>query len=150
MLTKDTYLAIAIVVFSIVVLLGTLSYPYQSAYFPRFILILLGGLGCALFVKEIKKKKPPTSEKNEDRAPFFQNPAFIKVSLMIVYSVVYMLAISYIGFFSTTIVAIPIMIWLLGVRKPSTIIISTGIVVFFIYLIFDIFLRVPFPEGFLF
>lgn len=149
MLTKDAYLAIAIVVFSIAVLLSTLSYPYQSAYFPRFILVLLGGLGCALFVKEIKKRKPQSARKDGDQPPVFQNPAFIKVSMMIVYSVVYLLAIDYVGFFTTTIVSIPIMIWLLGVKKPSTIIISTGVVVFFIYLIFDIFLKVPFPEGLL-
>ena len=150
MLTKDAYLAIAIVLFSIVVLLGTLSYPYQSAYFPRFILILLGLLGCALFVKEIRKKKPPTPGKSGERTTVFQNPAFIKVSLMFIYSIVYLLAVNWVGFFSTTIVAIPIMTWLLGVRKPSTIIIATGIVVFFIYLIFKIFLKVPFPEGLLF
>ena len=150
MLTKDAYLAIAVVVFSIAVLLSTLSYPYQSAYFPRFILILLGGLGCALFLKEIRKKKPSTPGKDGDQPPLLQNPAFIKVSMMIVYSVVYLLLVDWVGFFSTTIVAIPIMIRLLGVKKPSTIIISTGVVVFFIYLIFDIFLKVPFPEGLLF
>jgi len=150
MLTKDAYLAIAIVVFSIAVLVSTLSYPYQSAYFPRFILMLLGGLGGALFVKEIRKKKPSASPKNGGQPSVFQNPAFVKASMMIIYSVVYLVAISYVGFFTTTIIAIPMMIWLLGVKKPSTIMISTVVVVFFIYLIFDIFLKVPFPEGLLF
>ena len=69
---------------------------------------------------------------------------------MVIYSVVYLLLVNWVGFFSTTIVSIPIMIWLLGVRKPSTMIAATGIVVFFIFLVFNIFLRVPFPEGLLF
>jgi hypothetical protein len=150
MLTKDTYLAIFIVLFSIGAYLATLSYPYQSAYFPRFILMLLGGLGCALFVKEIRKKKPSAPEKDADKPSIWQNSAFVKVSLMVVYSVVYLLGVSYVGFFSTSIVGIPVMIRLLGVKKPSTIIISTGIVVFFIFLIFRLFLKVPFPEGLLF
>jgi hypothetical protein len=150
MLTKDTYLAIIIVLFSIAAYLATLSYPYQSAYFPRFILILLGALGCLLLVKAIKLKKSSASDEKGDQPPFYQTHAFIKVSLMIIYSMVYLLVITWVGFFSTTIVAIPIMIWLLGVRKPSTIIFSTSIVVFFIYLIFRTFLKVPFPEGLLF
>ena len=69
---------------------------------------------------------------------------------MVIYSMVYLLVINWVGFFSTTIVSIPIMVWLLGVRKKSTIIIGTGIVVVFIYLVFRVFLKVPFPEGLLF
>lgn len=150
MLTKDACLAITIVLFSIGVYVGTLSYPHQSAYFPRFILILLGFLGFLLFVKEIRKKKTAIPGKSEDRPSVFQNPAFIKVSLMIIYSVIYLLLVDWVGFFSTTIVSIPIMIWLLGVRKPSTVSVATGVVVVFIYIVFRMFLKVPFPEGLLF
>ncbi len=150
MLTKDSYLALVIILFSIVVYLGSLSYPHESAYFPRFIIILLGVLGGALFVRELRNKSVSAVDKKNGSTSIFQNPAFFKVSLMIFSTVIYLLIMNWVGFFSVTIVYLPVMIRLMGVKKPSTIFISTGIVLFFILLIFRIFLKVPFPEGFLF
>jgi hypothetical protein len=69
---------------------------------------------------------------------------------MIVASTIYLLAINWAGFFSSALVYLPIMMWVLGMRKIRTIITATLVVVFFIYLIFSIFLKVPFPEGVLF
>jgi len=150
MLTKDSYLAIVIILFSIVVYLGSLSYPHESAYFPRFIIILLGVLGGVLFVREFLKKSGPAIDKKNRSTSIFQNQAFFKVSLMIFSSVIYLLIMNWVGFFSITIVYLPVMIRLMGVKKPSTIFISTGIVLSLIFLIFRAFLKVPFPEGLLF
>lgn len=152
MLTKDSYLAIVIVLSSIVIYLGSLSYPHESAYFPRFIIILLGFLGIVLFVREIRKKTDSGSaiHKKNGSIPFFQNQAFLKVSLMIFSSMIYLLVMNWAGFFSATIVYLPVMIWLMGVKKPSTIIISTVVVLLLIFLVFRAFLKVPFPEGLLF
>jgi len=156
MLTKDFFLSIAIVLFSIGVYLGSLPYPHESAYFPRFIIFLIGFLGCVLLIKEIWKNKQTHSTKNTaaansgDGIPFFWQPAFLKVALMIVASVIYLLTINWAGFFSSALVYLPIIMWVLGIRKIRTIITATLVVVFFIYLIFNMFLKVPFPEGILF
>ena len=156
MLTKDLYLALGIILFSIVSYIGSLPYPDNSAYFPRFIIFLIGFFGFLLLIKEIKKNKTPVSAENSEKAssndgiPFFRKAAFLKVSLMIVASFIYLLAIDQIGFFSSALVYLPVMIWVLGVRKIRTIVTATLVVVFFIYLIFSIFLKVPFPEGILF
>ncbi len=156
MLTKDLYLALGIILFSIVSYIGSLPYPYNSAYFPRFIIFLIGFLGCVLLIKEIRKNKQTHSAKNRgaansgDGIPFFRQPAFFKVTVMIVASVIYLLVINWAGFFSSALVYMPIMMWVLGMRKIRTIITATLVVVFFIYLIFSIFLKVPFPEGILF
>ena len=150
MLTKDSYLAIIIILFSVVVYLGSLSYPDESAYFPRFIILLLGVLGGVLLVKELRKKTGPAIDKVNEGTSIFRNQAFFKVSLMIFSSLIYLLILNWVGFFSTTIVYLPVMIFLMGVKKPTTIVISTGVVLFFIFLIFRAFLKVPFPEGLLF
>jgi hypothetical protein len=150
MLTKDSYLAIFIILLSIVIYLGTLSYPNNSAYFPRFIIMLMGFLGVVLLVKEIRQKSGSPISKNESKTSIFQNQAVFKVSLMIFASMIYLLIMIQVGFFSTTILYLPVMIWLMGVKKPATIFISTGIVLFFVFLIFRAFLKVPFPEGLLF
>ena len=156
MLTKDFFLSIAIVLFSIGVYLGSLPYPDESAYFPRFIIFLIGFLGCVLLIKEIRKIKQTHSTKNRaaadsgDAIPFFRQPVFFKITLMIVASFLYILAIDWFGFFSSALVYLPIMTLVLGVRKIRTIVTATLVVIFFIYLIFSMFLKVPFPEGILF
>ena len=153
MLTKNMGLAVFIILFSIATYAGAISYPHQSAYFPRFIIIFMGFLGCVMMVQEIKKRVKTFEQAQtdtENSGSVWRGRAFRKVSMMIVYSVIYILILSKVGFFSTALVYLPVMMWLLGIKKPSTIIFSTGIVVFFIFLIFRIFLKVPFPEGLLF
>lgn len=156
MVTKDTYLSIFIIIFSVAAYVVSLPYPYNSAYFPRFIIIMMGLLGVSLLVKEVRaRKRTQMAERirtsaSDTSLPFWRQAAFIKVTLMIAASILYVIVLDNVGFFSTTLVYLPVMIRLLGVKKVGTIVISTGGVVFFIYLIFGMFLRVPFPEGLLF
>lgn len=153
--TRDFYLAVVILLVAIVSFITTLSYPYQSAYFPRYIVVLLGFLGGVILVREIRKglKTAPVESKpgTETGAgvPFFRQPAVVKVALMICSAVIYLLAVDRLGFFESTLLYLPLMIWALGVRKVRTIVLAPLLVVFFIYLIFAVFLRVPFPEGIL-
>jgi putative tricarboxylic transport membrane protein len=155
MLTKELYLALGVVLFSIVSYIGSIPYPHNSAYFPRFIIFLIGFLGCVMSIKEIRKNRQIQSIKKIDAIdagddiPLFQQPAFFKVTVMMVASAFYLLAIDWVGFFSSAIVYLPIMMWVLGVRKIRTIVTGTIVVVFFIFLIFSIFLKVPFPQGIL-
>ena len=153
MFTKNIYLTLIVILFSIGAYVGTLSYPRESAYFPRFIIGLLGFLGCFLLTKEVykwvKKTDLPKADSGET-TPIWNQPAYRKVAMMIASSVIYLLILSKVGFFITTFAYLPVMIWLLGIKKPATIAFSTGFVVFFIFLIFRMFLKVPFPEGLLF
>ena len=153
MLTKDMYLGLFIILFSIVVYVGTLSYPHESAYFARFILFLLAFLGCTLLVKEIRRQISSAGLLKADQGEtvlLWNQPAFRKVAMMIAFSVIFLLILTKVGFFVTTLFYLPVMIWMLGIKKRTTIALSTGVVVFFIFLIFRVFLKVPFPEGLLF
>lgn len=156
MATKDTYLAVFIIVLSICAYAVSYPYPYNSAYFPRFIIILLGFLGAIMLVKELKKGKPAPQIKKtatpESRAGIssWRQSAPYKVILMAASSIVYLILIDNVGFFVTTLFYLLVMVRLLGVRSFRTNAISTVVVVFFIYLIFGMFLKVPFPEGLLF
>ncbi len=153
MFTKDIYLALIIILFSIGAYVGSLSYPHESAYFPRFIIALLGFLGCFLLAKEIYTRVNTSDipkAASGETTPIWNQSAFRKVAMMIASSVIFLVVLSKVGFFITTFAYLPVMIWLLGIKKPATIAFSTGFVVFFIFLIFRIFLKVPFPEGLLF
>ena len=153
MATKDLYMGVFLILLSILAYIETLAYPMESAYFPRFIIILLLLLGGVVLVKEVfiirknREENSPEALPTTEGTVFWKTPAFRKVSMMIFSSLVYMAVMEQIGFFVTTLIYLPIMMKLLGIKKLRTIILSTGIVVFFIYVIFVSFLNVPFPDG---
>jgi hypothetical protein len=153
MLTKDIYLGIFLILLAIAAYLETLSYPINSAYFPQFILMVLFLLGMATVFKELVRLKRSKDSRvakaleADAKVAFWKNTIFRKVMMMVVSALLYMVVMSYIGFFVTTSIYLPVMMRLLGIQKLRTIILSSGLVVFFIYLIFVAFLCVPFPEG---
>ena len=153
MLTKDLYLGGFLILLSVLCYIESLSYPYESAYFPRFIIMLLAILGVATVVKEIIKHKKSSDIKQsetpsrDEKIAFWMIPRVRKVALMIFSSLVYMVVMNYVGFFVTTSVYLPIMMRFLGIRKLKTLFLSTFVVVFVIYMLFVAFLNVPFPEG---
>lgn len=150
---RDLYAAIFLLLLSVMAFLETLSYPYESAYFPRIIIFLLALMGCGLLGKTLyarhKERGAGGPEKQEgvESLPLWKQPVPRKVALMIVCSMIYLIILSSVGFFATTLVYLPVMCWMLGIRKPKTIALSTFFVVFFIYLIFGAFLKVPLPSG---
>jgi hypothetical protein len=153
MLSKDMCLGIFLILLAIAAYLETLSYPINSAYFPRFIIVLLALLGVATVLKEIIQREMSKDINQKEALPkdekvaLWVTPKVKKVSVMVFSSLVYMVVMNYVGFFVTTSVYLPIMIRLLGIRKLRTIFLSSFLVVFFIYLIFVVFLHVPFPDG---
>ena len=153
MITKDLYLGGFLILLSVLSYIESLSYPYESAYFPRFIIMLLAILGVATVVKEIIKHKKASDIKQsetssrDEKIAFWMIPKVRKVALMIFSSLVYMVVMNYVGFFVTTSVYLPIMMRFLGIRKLKTLFLSTFVVVFVIYMLFVAFLNVPFPEG---
>ncbi len=153
---KDIYAVIFLFAVCLLAYWEALPYPYQSAYFPRIIIGLLALMTCALLGKSIlagrkeKREGFHVPQERGERLPIWKQQVVRKVVLMIVASAIYLVVLSFMGFFVTTLVYLPVMIRLLGVRKLVTIALSTSVVVFFIYLVFRAFLNVPLPEGLVF
>ncbi len=148
---RDLYAALILLAFSGLTYLEAYSYPQEAAYFPRTLIILLAVLSFVLLVKSIfaGKREKVAGERplGADAPPFWKKEVVRKVFLMVAVSVVYFLIMSSVGFYLTTLVYLPVMTWLLGFRKIKVIALSTVIVLFFIYLVFSAFLKVPIPEG---
>jgi hypothetical protein len=150
---RDLYVALFLIMFSITAYLEALSYPYKSAYFSRIIIVLMAVMGCILLGKTIIESKKesgvrrPEKEGERETIPLWKQSVVRKVAIMIACSMIYLIILSLVGFFATTLVYLPVMIWLLGIRKLKTIAFSTIFVVVFIYMIFGAFLRVPLPQG---
>jgi hypothetical protein len=150
---NDTYAAAILLVFCGFVYGVASSYPYQSAYFPRIIIILLAILSFALLGKAFLARRRERAGKQQDypkdtkKLALWKREVFRKVVLMVTGAMIFIGVMDFAGFYLTSLVYLPLMTWLLGVRKPRTIILSSFIVLFFVYLVFTAFLRVPLPEG---
>ena len=154
MVKKDFFLGIFLIAFSFIAYLATLSYPYQSAYFPRVIIVIIGLLGLFTAIRQWTKLKATMQgqrpENSAVSAPFWQQPLVRRVAMMMGSGIIFLILMSLLGFFVAGLIYLPVMIRLLGVRKITTIAISTLFVLLLIYSIFVAFLRVPFPEGIIF
>jgi len=148
---RNFYVAVILLIFCGLAYWEAYSYPHESAYFPRIIILLLAAMSSVLLVKSILEGRREKVAGNRPRGvegpSFWKNEVFRKVILMIAVSIIYLLIMSSVGFYLTTLVYLPVMTWLLGVRKIKVITLSTVFVLFFIYLVFSAFLRVPIPEG---
>ena len=70
---------------------------------------------------------------------------------MIVFAllILYVLAVVNIGFYIATPIMLVCYMWFMGIRKIRTILITTVIVMAFVYILFTMQLKVPLPKGIL-
>jgi putative tricarboxylic transport membrane protein len=150
---NDSYAAVILLVFCGIVYGVASSYPDQSAYFPRIIIVLLASMSAALLGRAFLARRRERAERQQGqpqaarKLAFWKREVFRKVVLMVAGAMIFIGVMDFAGFYLTSMVYLPLMTWLLGVRKPRTILLSSFAVLFFIYLVFTAFLRVPLPEG---
>ena len=89
------------------------------------------------------KKDTPTEEKaaNLDE---FKSPVIVLALLIL-----YVLAVIYIGFYISTPIMLVGYMWFMGIRNKKTILVTTVIVMAFVYCLFTLQLGVPLPKGIL-
>jgi len=120
----------------------TRSLPASSAIFPNMVLFLALVLGIAMAVQGFIK-----SGGKEDRpARFFKNRRrfFIAIGL----TVLYILGINTLGFYSSTAILVPVIALVFGYRRPLVIVLSTIVFVIATYLLFGVAMDYRFPPEF--
>ncbi len=137
------YLILAVLLYR-----STASYPVSvqgsTALYVRFLGMALG-LFCSLeLFLWFKNRGQATTEKMEiATVPMRFWGLFI---LLLIYST----ALSYIGFYISSALFLPLAMLLLGAKKPLSITLTSAGVLLFVYLVFATLLEVPLPEGSLF
>lgn len=139
----DKILTIGLLIIEVFYFILIKQLPERAARYPYFVLGLLVFLTVILAIDAffIKAKSEVKEEKFKDikLGQFF---------FIILASAVYIALIEIVGFFSTTVVYL--LVVMLGLKNSVKWSIITSIVFpIFIYLIFVSFLRVPVPRGFL-
>lgn len=152
---KDLYSALTLLIVCGLTYWEASSYPAESSYFPRIIIGLLAILSVFLLGKallqgrEKKTEEPADAPKPAGGLPLWKNRIFVRVLLMICVALIYLVVMSSVGFYLITLFYLPLMMGILGVRRLKIIALSTFSVLFFIYLVFTVFLKVPLPTGIL-
>lgn len=117
------------------------SYPMGVILIVAVALLWLGTTEVMKLIKN--KEEFSGDQKISEVLKEWRKPIYMVVILL-----GYILIISYIGFYVSTILFLSILFFLLGYRRPTFILIVLAIVGSS-YLLFDIWLRVPLPSGIL-
>ena len=137
-------------IFSICYLFFTNELDSKILRYPYFMIAGLVILITLIAVDEIKKsKKVINSESEEDVLTKFKKFDLRGIVFLIASSIIYLILIPIVGYFSTTwVFAILLMYWL-GERKIYKVIIISTLFTLIQYIIFQVFLYLPIPRGFL-
>jgi hypothetical protein len=166
---EDKIIGIILVIFSGLMFYKTLEFPpamfgsLGAGVFPQILFTLLALAGAALtvtgFIRDRKKDEDATAEKGEARTSPIVNRfkeslhyhSHVIISFTLFFC--YVILMSYFGYTISTLIFMPILMWVLGPRNrraiPITIIVSLGMT-FIMYFAFLKFLKVFLPEGSLF
>lgn len=142
---KDRAFAVIMVLLSAAFLLQSLSYPPESSQFPRFLmgvqLIFSLIFLFQQFRQPLESKKANNMEVIASLAPAFK--VFLITSL-------YVLAIDFVGYFSSTAIFLIGAMTLFGNRRMTAMAVITACFLALIYALFVLFMGVRLPQGFLF
>lgn len=142
----DIFLGVFCAVFAVIFLVQALQFPGQVGFFPSLVLAFmlffsLITLGMGVY------KTVQTRKGNADYA----NPEMKRFPFIVLATIViYVFCMQKIGFFVSTAVFLPCEMLLFGQRKVLPIVISTAIVLVFLYFVFVMQLNIYMPEGLLF
>lgn len=120
---------------------------------PQIILIILGVLSLVMLITggTSVAKRPTAAEKAEPSESLFNSK---KLVFTIILTLIYIVAINYLGFFVSTFCFLVIMyyyIYSTVIKKTNYLVILIPLIMLvFLFLVFRLWLRVPVPSGILF
>ena len=121
--------------------LGANSFPDRAADAARYVFFLAGTLAVLSLVLFLQKTPSPDSHVKWVRAP---RNFTVTIAVMITYGIL----IPCLGFFPASGFFMIALSWMLGFRRPLFVLLATGLILGFVYLVFVHFLGVPVPMGF--
>ena len=115
-------------------------YP-EAAMFPRFILGFMGLLSIYLVVKNYLA----TQDETESGRFFIHLPRLL---LIIFFMLAYIFLASSLGYYTSTLIFLPVTAYALGFRNPVYLAITTAAYLLFVFLVFNLLFSLPFPAEF--
>ena len=134
------FLLVSIIFFALSMKLPAPMNPSDlgPATFPYIIVIVIAFLSCLLIYRGLKNK-------NDAEQPIIKIKRKNNVFFVILLVLVYIILLPIIGYYISTALAFPAILWFAGERKPLKIVSITAGFIVFALLVFDMLLGVPLP-----
>lgn len=116
-------------------ILGERFWPYSLAW-------LFVGLGAIQCVSTYRQSLHAKGEK-ADLSSYPVRKAYGVAVLMVLYAIL----LCYAGFIASSLILIPIIMWVMGERRPLFIAVTTVLIVLCIYVSFEVVFNSPLPES---
>jgi hypothetical protein len=139
---RDIIISVVLIFLGIIAIVAAQNYPKQSRVIPVIYSSLLIMLSLFLLVKSFKlDPKKKNLDLNEPYKKFF----VVATAILI-----YILAIRFLGFYSSTFVFMVVFMILLKAARLKTVLLISITTIGLIYLFFDMMLHIPIPGGIIF
>ena len=114
-----------------------------AGFWPAMLGVLLILLAVILFIVTVKNAK-----ELEQETFTISMPANKRVYVVMAFVIAFCVVLYFLGFYIATALFIPIVMYILEVRSPKKIIITTAATVIGVYVVFDTFLKISLPLPF--
>lgn len=135
----DLILGYILVAVSIVFFYMTSQLPSDARIYPMFVIGLLLLLSIIHLIITYRKK-------DDEKSTMFDGLVLNQLLFVVGVSGLYVVAISIVGYITSTIAYVTSILFGLKVNKKTSLLISLGTALF-IYITFKVLLRVPLPKG---
>ncbi|MEX2642765.1 MAG: tripartite tricarboxylate transporter TctB family protein [Acetobacterales bacterium] len=140
----DTIAALVLLALAAAAWFGSGPLPAEAASFPRLVAVLMGLLAAAMLARSLAPVI--TGRGRREEQPFFKHfPTFLACLALILS---YIFTVSQIGYFSATVVFVPLFAVVLGLRRPVLIALTTACFIAAVYLVFVESFSRPLPVEF--
>jgi len=117
---------------------------FETRAFPAAVLLCLMAVCAAGFAYTLLAAKNRAEVKKKEES---SSARLTKFCLTFLGTVVYALAIPYVGFYSCSAVFVVVLMILLGSRKWLAVFLTSACTMALLYAVFSLFLHVPLPKG---
>lgn len=134
----DRFGAIVLLLVCVFAWKGSGRFPADASVFPRMVIAFLGILSAVMLAKTFIGPGATTSDR-----PFFINGrrfAFTTIAIL-----AYVLCVSVLGYFTATVVFLPVMAWCLGYRQAGPLTLMTGTFCTVVFAVFVALFERPLP-----
>lgn len=133
--------AIVIMLGASALLVEAVPMPTMSAMLPIAMLVFLIGLGAIMLVRNVIVRRKGVVQERLVRRPKRAIGAYFAI-------VIYTLLVSLIGFYTSTVLMVPLVGWIFGYRNLPRLMLATAIFVGGIFVIFNLAMGQQFPVEF--
>lgn len=141
LLGADGIAAIVIMIGASGLLIEAARMPTMSAMLPVAMLLMLIGLAAIMLVKNVIAQRRGVEQARLVRRPKRAIGAYFAI-------VVYTILVSLIGFYTATVLMVPIVAWTFGYRNLPRLMLGTAIFAGSVFLIFNVAMGQRFPVEF--